>query len=64
MSDVVQGRRGPQIESYSFGEVVIDGKRYRSDVIVFPDRVKPNWWREMKLVRDGSASNSRQPALR
>ena len=33
------------IESYSFGRVVIDGKVYSSDVIVFPDRVKVGWWR-------------------
>jgi hypothetical protein len=25
--------------------VVIDGKRYRRDVIVYPDRVQPDWWR-------------------
>jgi len=33
------------IDEYSFGRIVIDGKTYRHDVIVFPDRVKPNWWR-------------------
>ena len=33
------------IDEYSFGRIVIDGKTYRQDVIVFPDRVKPNWWR-------------------
>lgn len=33
------------IESYSFGVVVIDGKRYTSDVIVFPERVISGWWR-------------------
>lgn len=35
-----------QIESYSFGCIKIDGKKYRSDVIVFPERVKQNWWRK------------------
>ncbi len=34
------------IESYDFGQIVIDGKRYTSDVIVFPERVKANWWRK------------------
>ena len=34
------------IEDYGFGRIVIDGKTYRQDVIVFPDRVKPNWWRK------------------
>ena len=33
------------IDEYSFGRIVIDGKTYRQDVIVYPDRVKPNWWR-------------------
>ena len=33
------------IESYEFGTIVIKGKRYRSDVIVFPDRVLDGWWR-------------------
>ena len=33
------------IESYEFGRIVIDGREYTSDVIIFPDRVKGNWWR-------------------
>jgi hypothetical protein len=36
----------PVIESYDFGHIVIDGKGYSSDVIVTPDGVKANWWRE------------------
>jgi hypothetical protein len=34
------------IDSYDFGEIVIDGKRYNSDVIIYPDRVRDQWWRE------------------
>lgn len=34
------------IEYYDFGIIVIDGKRYTSDVIVFPDRVRDRWWRK------------------
>ena len=34
------------IDSYDFGQIVIDGRRYTSDVIVFPDRVKVDWWRK------------------
>ena len=34
------------IEHYSFGKIVIDGKTYTTDVIVFKDRVKDNWWRK------------------
>jgi len=33
------------IESYDFGEILIDGRRYTSDVIVFHDHVKADWWR-------------------
>ena len=34
------------IDSYHFGQIVIDGKKYSSDVVIFPDRVKDNWWRK------------------
>ena len=34
------------INSYQFGEIVINGKKYSSDVIIFPDRVIDNWWRK------------------
>ncbi|MDH5451037.1 MAG: MTH938/NDUFAF3 family protein [Candidatus Bathyarchaeota archaeon] len=44
---VYQVRRGPQmIESYDFGRIVIDGKQYGSDVLVFPHRVMSRWWRK------------------
>jgi hypothetical protein len=35
-----------KIESYGFGKVVIDGETYRSDLIVFPDRIQDHWWRQ------------------
>lgn len=34
------------IESYDFGLIVIKGRRYTSDVIVFPERVIEGWWRQ------------------
>lgn len=34
------------IESYSFGNIVIDEEEYTNDVIVFPNGVKDNWWRK------------------
>jgi len=34
------------IESYDFGEIKIDGKRYTTDVIIFPDHVIDGWWRK------------------
>ncbi len=33
------------IDSYQFGQIVINGKKYSSDVIIFPDRVQDAWWR-------------------
>jgi hypothetical protein len=36
----------PKIESYRFGRIVIDGETYQKDVIIFPEGVQPNWWRE------------------
>lgn len=33
------------IDTYSFGLVVVNGRRYSSDVIVYRDRVRENWWR-------------------
>lgn len=35
------------IESYSFGEIIIDGETFNSDIIIFPDgRIEDSWWRE------------------
>ena len=33
------------IDSYQFGRIVVNGKHCTSDVIIFPDRVNDNWWR-------------------
>jgi len=33
------------IDSYAFGKIVVDGRAYTSDIIIFPDRVKSSWWR-------------------
>jgi len=34
------------IDAYSFGQIVISGQKYTSDVIIFPDRVQGDWWRD------------------
>ena len=34
------------IESYDFGRIVINGRKFGSDVVIFPDRVDGNWWRK------------------
>jgi hypothetical protein len=33
------------IESYSFGQITIDGNEYTTDVIIYPDHVDDRWWR-------------------
>ena len=35
------------IDSYRFGEIVIGGQKYSSDVIIFPDRVRDDWRRKI-----------------
>jgi hypothetical protein len=35
-----------KIDSYSFGSLVVDGKIYTSDLIIYPGRVDPSWWRK------------------
>lgn len=35
-----------EIEAYKFGYIRINGVEYDRDVIIFPDRVSPGWWRE------------------
>ncbi len=34
------------IEEYEFGKIVIDGETYHTDILVFPDRVRDQWWRQ------------------
>ncbi len=35
-----------KIDSYSFGYIVINGKAYTSDVIIYRDHVDASWWRK------------------
>ena len=34
------------IDSVRFGHIVIHGREYASDVIIYPDRVEADWWRK------------------
>jgi hypothetical protein len=36
----------PQIESYRFGRLVVDGQAHARDVIILPDRIVAGWWRK------------------
>ena len=33
------------IESYGFGKITVDGKKYRSDIVIYPERTVDGWWR-------------------
>ena len=33
------------IESYDFGRIIISGKEYLNDLILFPDKIQTNWFR-------------------
>jgi hypothetical protein len=35
-----------KIEKYGFGSIIIDGRKYTKDVIVFHDKVFSPWWRK------------------
>ncbi len=37
---------GRWIEDYSFGKIVIDGRKYTDDVILLGKEVKQGWWRK------------------
>ncbi len=37
---------GKLIDSYEFGVIVVDGKRYTSDIIIFQERILDGWWRK------------------
>ncbi len=35
-----------QVDDYSFGAIVIDGRRYTRDVLILPGRILSPWWRK------------------
>ncbi len=52
MTDLIKGKistltlGGEMIESFSFGDMVIDGRRITSDLIIYPNgRIQDGWWR-------------------
>ena len=34
------------IDSYQFGLIVVSGKKYSSDIIIFPHSIRDNWWKK------------------
>jgi hypothetical protein len=35
-----------RIDHYEFGWIVVDGRQETTDLIILPDRVVRNWWRQ------------------
>jgi hypothetical protein len=35
-----------RIDDYRFGHVMVNGREYTDDVIIFPDHVESDWWRK------------------
>ena len=35
-----------KINSYSFGNIKVNGQNFSSDLIIFNNRIKKNWWRK------------------
>ena len=33
------------IDSYTFGEIIIDGKRFTKDLVILKSEMKEDWWR-------------------
>jgi len=33
------------IDRYEFGLIVIDGQTFRNDLLIWPGRIKSDWWR-------------------
>ncbi|MCM8766133.1 MAG: MTH938/NDUFAF3 family protein [Candidatus Omnitrophica bacterium] len=36
----------PKVEGYRFGEILIEDKLYRSDLIIYPHKIDASWWRK------------------
>jgi hypothetical protein len=34
------------IDNYEFGVAIIDGQTYRTDLLIWPGRIKHDWWRQ------------------
>lgn len=35
----------PLIERYDFGEIIVDGREYTHDIVIYPEGILSNWWR-------------------
>jgi hypothetical protein len=47
------------IDAYEFGRIVIDGQTFTTDLLIWPDRIKSDWWRgEAHLLQVGDVAEA------
>ncbi len=47
------------IDSYDFGQIIIDGVSYREDILIWPGKIKSSWWRqESHLLQVGDVTEA------
>ena len=54
------------IDSYSFGKMVIEGKTFQADLIIYSGRVEASWWRKeghLLQLEDLTAILAARPAV-
>jgi hypothetical protein len=47
------------IDSFEFGHISIDGVSYRQDLLIWPEKIKTDWWRqESHLLQMGDVTEA------
>jgi hypothetical protein len=47
------------IDSYDFGLIVVDGVSYKNDLLIWPGKIKADWWRqEAHLLQAGDLAEA------
>lgn len=41
---------GFHIDDFRFGSIVINGRQYNADLIIYPDRVETVWWQQRHRI--------------
>ncbi len=48
-----------RVDSYEFGQIVIDGRAFRQDLLIWPGHIKSDWWRlEAHLLQAADLSEA------
>ena len=54
------------IDRYDFGHIVIDGKSYHRDLLIWPGQIRSDWWRaeaHLLQVADVAEAMAAQPQV-